>query len=82
MPDSIEPVIGLIGGSGVYDIEGLEEREWRRVHTPWGEPSDELLFGRLEGVRCVFLPRHGRGPGWAGNSATSAPTSAIPPAPP
>ena len=61
MPDSIEPVIGIIGGSGLYDVEGLEGREWRRVHTPWGEPSDELLFGRLEGVRCVFLPRHGRG---------------------
>ena len=61
MPDSIEPVIGLIGGSGLYDIDGLEGREWRRVPTPWGEPSDELLFGRLEGVRCVFLPRHGRG---------------------
>ena len=61
MSDSIEPVIGLIGGSGLYDIDGLEEREWRRVHTPWGEPSDELLFGRLDGVRCVFLPRHGRG---------------------
>jgi 5'-methylthioadenosine phosphorylase len=61
LPDSIEPVIGVIGGSGLYDIDGLEEREWRRVHTPWGEPSDALLFGRLEGVRCVFLPRHGRG---------------------
>jgi 5'-methylthioadenosine phosphorylase len=61
MPDSITPVIGLIGGSGLYDIDGLEEREWRRVETPWGEPSDALLFGRLEGVRCVFLPRHGRG---------------------
>jgi 5'-methylthioadenosine phosphorylase len=56
-----EPVIGLIGGSGLYDIDGLEDREWRRVHTPWGEPSDALLFGRLAGVRCVFLPRHGRG---------------------
>ena len=61
MPDLIEPVIGLIGGSGLYDIDGLEEREWRRVETPWGEPSDLLLFGRLAGVRCVFLPRHGRG---------------------
>ncbi len=57
----IEPVIGVIGGSGVYDIAGLEEREWRRVATPWGEPSDELLCGVLAGVRCVFLPRHGRG---------------------
>ncbi len=62
MSDTIEPVIGLIGGSGLYDIDGLEEREWRRVETPWGEPSDALLFGRLAGVRCVFLPRHGRGP--------------------
>ncbi len=68
--DSIEPVLGIIGGSGLYDIDGLEGREWRRVRTPWGEPSDELLFGRLEGVRCVFLPRHGRG--------HSAPPSALP----
>ncbi|HUZ65959.1 MAG TPA: S-methyl-5'-thioadenosine phosphorylase [Acetobacteraceae bacterium] len=57
----IEPVIGIIGGSGLYDIEGLEEKTWRHVPTPWGDPSDELLFGRLAGVRCVFLPRHGRG---------------------
>lgn len=61
MSDRITPVIGLIGGSGLYDIDGLEEREWRRVETPWGQPSDALLFGRLDGVRCVFLPRHGRG---------------------
>jgi 5'-methylthioadenosine phosphorylase len=61
MTDTIEPVIGLLGGSGLYDIDGLEDREWRRVESPWGQPSDELLFGRLSGVRCVFLPRHGRG---------------------
>lgn len=61
MSDHFEPVIGIIGGSGLYDIAGLEEREWRYISTPWGEPSDELLFGRLAGVRCVFLPRHGRG---------------------
>jgi 5'-methylthioadenosine phosphorylase len=60
-PDLIEPVIGLIGGSGLYDIEGLEDKERREVETPWGRPSDALLFGRLDGVRCVFLPRHGRG---------------------
>ncbi len=59
--DTIQPVIGIIGGSGLYDIEGLENKEWRHVPTPWGEPSDELLFGRLGGVQCVFLPRHGRG---------------------
>ena len=60
-PPTIEPVIGIIGGSGLYDIDGLEEKTWKRVATPWGEPSDELLFGRLGGVQCVFLPRHGRG---------------------
>ncbi len=59
--DTIQPVIGIIGGSGLYDIEGLDEKEWRHVATPWGEPSDALLFGRLAGVQCVFLPRHGRG---------------------
>jgi 5'-methylthioadenosine phosphorylase len=59
--DAVAPVIGIIGGSGLYDIEGLEDKTWRRVHTPWGEPSDELLEGRLAGIRCVFLPRHGRG---------------------
>ena len=59
--DTIQPVIGIIGGSGLYDIDGLEDKEWRHVATPWGEPSDALLFGRLDGIRCVFLPRHGRG---------------------
>jgi 5'-methylthioadenosine phosphorylase len=54
-------VIGVVGGSGFYDIEGLENRTWRRIPTPWGETSDELLFGTLDGVQCVFLPRHGRG---------------------
>jgi len=61
MQDAVTPVIGIIGGSGLYDIPGLEQKEWRRVETPWGPPSDELLFGELGGVRCVFLPRHGRG---------------------
>jgi 5'-methylthioadenosine phosphorylase len=61
MSGDITPVIGIIGGSGLYDIAGLEHKEWRRVATPWGEASDELMFGELDGVRCVFLPRHGRG---------------------
>ncbi|WP_284947191.1 S-methyl-5'-thioadenosine phosphorylase [Acidisoma cladoniae] len=61
MSETIEPLLGVIGGSGLYDIADLEEREWRRVETPWGPPSDELMFGRLHGLRCVFLPRHGRG---------------------
>lgn len=55
------PVIGLIGGSGLYDIPGLRDAEWRDVETPWGQPSDQLLFGQLGEMRCVFLPRHGRG---------------------
>ncbi len=55
------PVLGVIGGSGVYDIEGLETAAWRRVDSPFGAPSDELLFGTLEGRPVVFLPRHGRG---------------------
>jgi 5'-methylthioadenosine phosphorylase len=54
-------VLGIIGGSGVYDIDGLEDARWRRVESPWGEPSDALLFGQLAGVDVVFLPRHGRG---------------------
>ena len=53
--------IGIIGGSGLYAIDGLEDAEWRRVDTPWGPPSDELLFGRIGKVNLVFLPRHGRG---------------------
>ena len=54
-------VLGIIGGSGVYDVGGLEDARWERVISPWGEASDDLLFGRLEGVEMVFLPRHGRG---------------------
>ena len=55
------PVVGVIGGSGVYDIDGLTNTEWRRIVSPFGMPSDELLFGELDGQRIVFLPRHGRG---------------------
>jgi 5'-methylthioadenosine phosphorylase len=54
-------VLGVIGGSGVYDIDGLEKARWERVRSPWGEPSDAFLCGRLSGVDMVFLPRHGRG---------------------
>jgi 5'-methylthioadenosine phosphorylase len=53
--------LAIIGGSGIYDIDGLENARWGRVKSPWGEPSDELLFGRLSGVDMIFLPRHGRG---------------------
>ena len=55
------PVIGIIGGSGLYQIDGLVDVEWRRIASPFGEPSDELCFGRLGETRIVFLPRHGRG---------------------
>lgn len=54
-------VIGIIGGSGVYDIEGLTNKRWERVSSPFGDASDELLFGELNGQQMVFLPRHGRG---------------------
>jgi len=53
--------IGIIGGSGVYDIAGLENKRWEKVESPFGAPSDELLFGELNGVKLAFLPRHGRG---------------------
>jgi 5'-methylthioadenosine phosphorylase len=54
-------VLGVIGGSGLYEIEGLTGARWTKVDTPWGDPSDELLTGELEGLKLVFLPRHGRG---------------------
>lgn len=56
-----EWVIGIIGGSGLYSLDALEEAQWIAVDTPWGGPSDELLIGRIHGVKFVFLPRHGRG---------------------
>ena len=56
-----DTVIGVIGGSGVYEIEGLEGANWRRIDSPWGEPSDQVFEGTLDGTRMVFLPRHGRG---------------------
>jgi 5'-methylthioadenosine phosphorylase len=54
-------VTGIIGGSGLYDLPGLENVERRRIASPWGEPSDDLTFGALNGRPIVFLPRHGRG---------------------
>jgi 5'-methylthioadenosine phosphorylase len=54
-------MIGIIGGTGLYELPGLTEHEWRRIDSPFGEPSDALLFGRLGEHRVVFLPRHGRG---------------------
>ena len=54
-------MIGIIGGSGLYQIDGLEGASWVKVKTPWGAPSDEVLVGRLDGIPMAFLPRHGRG---------------------
>ena len=54
-------MIGVIGGSGVYEIEGLTAPKWTRVATPWGAPSDEVLLGQIGGTQMAFLPRHGRG---------------------
>jgi 5'-methylthioadenosine phosphorylase len=55
------PSIGIIGGSGLYDLEGFEEREEISVETPYGPPSDPLITGKLAGRRVYFLPRHGKG---------------------
>lgn len=53
--------IGIIGGSGIYQMDGLEDARWVDVDSPWGAPSDQILTGRLNGVAMSFLPRHGRG---------------------
>jgi 5'-methylthioadenosine phosphorylase len=55
------PIIGIIGGSGLYQIDGLDNVEWRRVDSPFGPTSDEFCFGTLAGQPAVFVPRHGRG---------------------
>jgi 5'-methylthioadenosine phosphorylase len=59
--DGMASVIGIIGGSGLYQIDGMAGVEWRRVDSSFGEPSDQLCFGEIDGARVVFLPRHGRG---------------------
>ncbi len=56
-----ERTLGVIGGSGLYELPGLEDVERTRVRTPFGDPSDEIVAGRLGGTRLLFLPRHGRG---------------------
>ncbi len=56
-----EPRIGVIGGSGLYELEGLTDVRWEKVRTPFGEPSDAYCIGRLAAQEIVFLPRHGRG---------------------
>lgn len=61
MSESLPPAIGIIGGSGLYDLEGFENREEITVSTPYGQPSDALVTGTLSGRRVYFLPRHGKG---------------------
>ena len=56
-----ENVVGIIGGTGLYQLEGFEQAQWVDVLSPFGEPSDQLLMGRIDGQRVAFLPRHGRG---------------------
>jgi len=54
-------VLGIVGGSGFYNLPGIENPHWVRVSSPWGDPSDEILFAELDGLPFRFLPRHGRG---------------------
>jgi 5'-methylthioadenosine phosphorylase len=56
-----QSVLGIIGGSGFYHLPGLENPRWEKVMTPWGAPSDEILFADIAGLPVRFLPRHGRG---------------------
>ena len=61
MTQSGKWTLGVIGGSGLYELDGLSNGRWERVASPWGEPSDDLFRGEIDGVELVFLPRHGRG---------------------
>ncbi len=56
-----EWVLGILGGSGLYDMDALENQQWISIETPWGMPSDDVLFAELGGVKLRFIPRHGRG---------------------
>ena len=63
-----ESILGIIGGSGLYELEELTNAEWRRIDSPWGAPSDDVLFGEIDGLQMRFLPRHGRGHGQSPSS--------------
>ena len=54
-------ILGIVGGSGFYHLPGLAEPEWRHIESPWGQPSDDVLFAEIDGLPIRFLPRHGRG---------------------
>ena len=53
--------VGIIGGSGLYDLKSLQNTKWIDVSTPWGDPSDQILSGEINNLQIYFLPRHGRG---------------------
>jgi len=57
----VKSVLGVVGGSGIYDLPGLENSEWVNVESPWGTPSDKVRIGYIDGLKVVFLPRHGQG---------------------
>lgn len=59
--NNTQPLVGIIGGSGIYELDGLTDTRWEKIASPFGAPSDELLTGRLRELRVAFLPRHGRG---------------------
>lgn len=59
--DAMKSVLGIIGGSGFYNLPELENQRWQRIMTPWGAPSDDILFAEIDGLPIRFLPRHGRG---------------------
>jgi 5'-methylthioadenosine phosphorylase len=61
MAENAEKIVGIIGGSGLYDMEGFEDVRSVSLTTPFGDPSDSLVVGRLDGAKAVFLPRHGKG---------------------
>lgn len=56
-----QSVLGIVGGSGFYNLPGLENPRWERIDSPWGSPSDDVLFAEVDGLQMRFLPRHGRG---------------------
>ncbi len=56
-----QSILGIVGGSGLYDIPGLAKAEWKTILSPWGEPSDQILHAEVDGLPIRFLPRHGRG---------------------
>jgi Purine nucleoside phosphorylase len=70
-----QSILGVVGGSGFYEMPGMKDARWETVKSPWGDPSDQILFADLEGLPVRFLPRHGRGHLFHPRRSTTAPTS-------